>query len=304
MDALSENNALSDTWIFNGVSREWMQVNSTGPGHRWGAAAATYEDSVLLFGGFCKFSEATSSWLPCNDLWQFNTTTLVWGSLSQKTTGASPPPRGLTSAVVMGDAMYVVSGCASSTSLDHIVSRCGDPLNDTYVLHLLTLEWSPLTSASDNAPIGTTWLATTDDATFIAYFQVQSVTYVSSFHLKGQSWSDVPVINGANEQPSGRFGASLTSIVNTTSYLLFGGLNSYKHMKLFRSSQVHSYCTGSVFLTFYTDNWILHFNSTISSNFWIDRPGTASPSVRYLANSAVYNDVVVVFGLSAKLYFI
>ena len=227
MGAVESPYALSDTWLFNTTSEQWVLVNSTGPSARWGATAVAYEDAVYVFGGFTSFDVITFEWAPCNELWTFDLTTLTWSSSPEPVTGQLPPARGLPSSIVVGSTMYVVAGCSQSLTLDQRTNRCEQPFSDLYQLDIGSLEWSSV-PVTGSLPTGAVALSNVHNGSLIAFYQVDYVAATSIFDIETSIWSSVDLIP-QSPNPEGRFGASFTN-AGDGYYFLYGGmLIQYMH---------------------------------------------------------------------------
>ena len=261
-------------------------VLSKSPPARWGATAAATSTMVYVFGGFLDYSDG--QWQASNELWAFNPVTNRWNTTATKTSGDTPPARGLASSLVIDNTLYLLGGCGSASTFMSRVNRCNQSLADLWALNLTTLTWTQV-STSGVSPNGTNSLVLIDDTSFLVYYQINYATFTTTFDIPTSTWTTVPLIDESSV-PDGRFGATLLQ-VEDQEYLLYGGLTAS-----FEASGVSLkilIISGSVSGTFFQDSWILSLEASI----WTDVPGISIPSSRYLMSGSVVNESVLIFGL-------
>jgi N-acetylneuraminic acid mutarotase len=92
---------MDDTWEWDGSS--WTQRNVAGPAARFGAAAASLNGKVVLFGG-----RGTQNW---GDTWEWDGST--W---TQMTTSPSPSPRSNMAVATLGGKVVIFGGTADGVT--------------------------------------------------------------------------------------------------------------------------------------------------------------------------------------------
>ena len=274
---------LSGTWVFDCVSMTWNQTSTAQPfAPRWGPTLVARGASIYKFGGFV-WSDMQGAWAPTNDAWRFDLATNSWDAAALSINGTPPEPRGLASSFLLGNAMYVVSGCGSAATFQNQINRCAAYMNDTWMLDLDAVAWSslPLTS---NTPIGTSSIAVLDNNTALAYHQVNYITITSTFNALSGMWTGVAPIY-ESMQPTGRLGANIVPAKAADNFLLYGGLGTPAFAF---DSRVVGTASGNFF-----ENYDLF---SLSNRIWTTILGRAAPSARYLTSGSTYKDLFVIFG--------
>jgi hypothetical protein len=148
----------NDIWALNLETMKWSELaaQNAGPVARSNPAGgfnrATGE--LIVFGG--NSSTSGLSFIPHNDVWAFNTETLLWRRI--ESTGDAPRGRLFHSAAVddAGNRLFIFGGGDEGAWL-------GPFLADLWVMDLNSGAWTLLAAESDSGPNGRIWSSITYD---------------------------------------------------------------------------------------------------------------------------------------------
>ena len=178
-----------DTWTFDGAS--WTLATSAGPSPRWGAAMATLNGSVVLFGGNCFGGSSDDGY--ADDTWVFDGAT--WTLML-----TSGPPARDSAAMAAINGKVVLFGGENGSA--------GSGFGDTWTFDGTTWTQVPTAPPADLAPA----MATLGD-------QIVLSGYGDTWTFDGATWTQI-----STSGPPARQWASMAAL--SGGVVLFGGLGS------------------------------------------------------------------------------
>ena len=188
----SMNDALGDTWTFDGSS--WTQrAIDTGPPDRAGHAMASLIGTVMLFGGVGSTNDTLG------DTWTFD------GASWTQSAATGPAPRALLASATYGGEGLVFGGGDDGTLLD-----------DTWLFDGTSWSRPPLATApTPRSGAAMAGLSTTRGESVVLFGGATSTGTAGDTWLFGTGWA--PLAPG----PSARAGAAMASL--GANVVLFGG---------------------------------------------------------------------------------
>jgi hypothetical protein len=215
----------NETWLFDLRCQLWRMIPGGPPTGRTRHAAVydSTEHRMLIFGGRFR-AGASGDYSLFSDVWAFDLDTESW---SEVPTTSGPSAR-INAGVVYdpsGHRMIVFGGNASASGMGYI------PLNDTWVLDILSGTWSELATSGAPSPRlfqSALWDVTRQrmiihgGANEGAFFDnAQYFDEVYALDVDSGAWArlDDPM----NQRPDGRFWGGLVHDTMHDGYLLFGG---------------------------------------------------------------------------------
>jgi len=209
---------LNDVWTFDFATLTWTSIacqatvdspNSPLPpiaGH----SVIQWKNALLVVGGHVKAKDMTETMV----IRSLDLDSMKWSIV--ETTGKAPRPRGGHSVTLLGEKLYVFGG-------EDVARR---PLNDFYVLHLETLEWTNLSSVTNAPAARSAHVSMSFMDRYLLFFGGGSVASCFDdlfvFDTERMRWHSAPV---KGRKPSPRAGHA-GAILHGRWYIVGGGNNA------------------------------------------------------------------------------